>query len=208
MMAITACGRRGSRGGAANWRSTAAFLGPRSLATPMGFLAIEAGWMVTELGRQPWIIHGVMRTADAVTPMPGLIVPLHVLHAALLRARGGRGRGSCTGRSSKSPTAEDWQRIYRRCCAMPESRLRCSSPESWWWRSPRTCVMAGADFGGGVWDLFATGPRARRAARADRRRDRADLGSEPRVADPGRGAAVRVLPGGVRAARRWRCTSR
>lgn len=42
------------------------------LATPMGFLAVEAGWTVTEVGRQPWIIHGVMRTADAVTPMPGI----------------------------------------------------------------------------------------------------------------------------------------
>jgi cytochrome bd ubiquinol oxidase subunit I len=42
---------------------------------PLGFLAIEAGWMVTELGRQPWIIHGVMRTSEAVTPMPGLVVP-------------------------------------------------------------------------------------------------------------------------------------
>ncbi len=41
------------------------------IATPMGFLATEAGWMVTELGRQPWVIYGVMRTADAVTPMPG-----------------------------------------------------------------------------------------------------------------------------------------
>jgi cytochrome d ubiquinol oxidase subunit I len=30
---------------------------------------------VTEVGRQPWIIRGVMRTADAVTPMPGLVVP-------------------------------------------------------------------------------------------------------------------------------------
>jgi cytochrome d ubiquinol oxidase subunit I len=46
-----------------------------ALATPMGFIAVEAGWMVTELGRQPWVIQGVMRTADAVTPMPGLIVP-------------------------------------------------------------------------------------------------------------------------------------
>jgi len=45
------------------------------LASPMGFLAVEAGWMVTELGRQPWVIQGVMRTADAVTPMPGLVVP-------------------------------------------------------------------------------------------------------------------------------------
>ena len=42
---------------------------------PLGFLAIEAGWFVTELGRQPWIIYGVMRTRDAVTPMPGLVVP-------------------------------------------------------------------------------------------------------------------------------------
>jgi cytochrome bd ubiquinol oxidase subunit I len=46
-----------------------------ALATPMGFLAVESGWLVTELGRQPWIIYGVMRTADAVTPMPGLVVP-------------------------------------------------------------------------------------------------------------------------------------
>jgi len=30
---------------------------------------------VTEVGRQPWVIHGVLRTADAVTPMPGLVVP-------------------------------------------------------------------------------------------------------------------------------------
>lgn len=46
-----------------------------ALAAPMGFVCIEAGWTVTEVGRQPWIIYGVMRTADAVTPMPGLIVP-------------------------------------------------------------------------------------------------------------------------------------
>jgi len=31
--------------------------------------------MVTEIGRQPWIIQGVVRTRDAVTPMPGLVVP-------------------------------------------------------------------------------------------------------------------------------------
>jgi cytochrome d ubiquinol oxidase subunit I len=42
------------------------------LSTPLGFIAIEAGWIVTELGRQPWIINGYMRTSDAVTPMPGL----------------------------------------------------------------------------------------------------------------------------------------
>src|SRR5712664_3083670 len=44
-------------------------------AGPLGLVAIEAGWVVTEVGRQPWIIYGVMRTADAVTPMPALVVP-------------------------------------------------------------------------------------------------------------------------------------
>lgn len=41
-------------------------------AIPLGFIALEAGWTVTEVGRQPWIIQGVMRTKDAVTPMPGI----------------------------------------------------------------------------------------------------------------------------------------
>ena len=41
----------------------------------MGFICTEAGWVVTEVGRQPWVILGVLRTADAVTPMPGLVVP-------------------------------------------------------------------------------------------------------------------------------------
>ena len=45
------------------------------LVAPMGFVATEAGWVVTEVGRQPWIIQGIMRTKDAVTPMPGLVVP-------------------------------------------------------------------------------------------------------------------------------------
>jgi cytochrome d ubiquinol oxidase subunit I len=49
-----------------------------TVVTPMGFLAIEAGWTVTEVGRQPWIISGVLRTSDAVTPMPGLVVPFLV----------------------------------------------------------------------------------------------------------------------------------
>jgi cytochrome d ubiquinol oxidase subunit I len=51
------------------------FLTAAAVAAPMGFLAVEAGWTVTEVGRQPWTIYGVLRTADAVTPMPGLVVP-------------------------------------------------------------------------------------------------------------------------------------
>lgn len=45
------------------------------IMTPLGFLAVEFGWTVTEVGRQPWIIYGIMKTKDAVTPMPGLQYP-------------------------------------------------------------------------------------------------------------------------------------
>jgi cytochrome d ubiquinol oxidase subunit I len=51
------------------------FLTALVVAGPLGFIAIETGWVVTEVGRQPWIIYGVMRTSEAVTPMRGLIVP-------------------------------------------------------------------------------------------------------------------------------------
>jgi cytochrome d ubiquinol oxidase subunit I len=54
------------------WFSAPWFLKLFVAATPLGFIAVEAGWTVTEVGRQPWIIQGVMRTADAVTPMPGI----------------------------------------------------------------------------------------------------------------------------------------
>lgn len=51
------------------------FLWALACNAPLGFLAIEAGWTVTEVGRQPWIVQGIMRTADAVSPMPGLVIP-------------------------------------------------------------------------------------------------------------------------------------
>lgn len=36
---------------------------------PLGFVALLAGWMVTEIGRQPWVAYGILRTADAVSPV-------------------------------------------------------------------------------------------------------------------------------------------
>ena len=82
-----------------------------SVTAPMGFIAIEAGWTVTEVGRQPWIVYGVLRTAEAVTPMPGLIVPflgftllycfLGVIVAWLLYRQ-----------IIRSPRPTEWSRIY------------------------------------------------------------------------------------------------
>lgn len=40
-------------------------------AFPLGFIAVLAGWFVAEVGRQPWVVYNVLRTADAVSPVPG-----------------------------------------------------------------------------------------------------------------------------------------
>ena len=44
------------------------FLWPTFLAFPSGFVAIIAGWYTAEVGRQPWVVYGLLRTADAHTP--------------------------------------------------------------------------------------------------------------------------------------------
>lgn len=63
------------------------FLWAAALASPLGMIAIEAGWTVTEVGRQPWVIQGVMRTTDAVTKVPGIWISL-LIYTALYAALG------------------------------------------------------------------------------------------------------------------------
>jgi cytochrome d ubiquinol oxidase subunit I len=63
------------------WLTSAWLLKLFVAATPLGFIAVEAGWTVTEVGRQPWIIYNVMRTADAVTPMPGIVYSFYLFSA-------------------------------------------------------------------------------------------------------------------------------
>ena len=36
---------------------------------PAGFVAVIAGWITTEVGRQPWTIYGLLRTADSASPL-------------------------------------------------------------------------------------------------------------------------------------------
>jgi len=54
------------------WRkrlySSPTFLRACELAAPFGFVAVIAGWVTTEVGRQPWTVYGLMRTADSVSP--------------------------------------------------------------------------------------------------------------------------------------------
>ncbi|MDR2236857.1 MAG: cytochrome ubiquinol oxidase subunit I [Chryseobacterium sp.] len=70
----------------ANWRKKEWltrdwFLKLFVVAIPTGFIALEAGWTVTEVGRQPWIIYGIMKTKDSVNPMPGLIYSFYIFSA-------------------------------------------------------------------------------------------------------------------------------
>ncbi len=52
----------------------------------MGFVAVLAGWIVTESGRQPWIVHGILRTADATSPVIGSVVAVTLVLFVLVYA--------------------------------------------------------------------------------------------------------------------------
>jgi cytochrome d ubiquinol oxidase subunit I len=60
---------------------------------PAGFIAVLAGWFTAEVGRQPWVVYGLLRTRDAVTPSlsaPEVVVSLvcYILVYALIYAFG------------------------------------------------------------------------------------------------------------------------
>jgi cytochrome d ubiquinol oxidase subunit I len=65
------------------------FLRAVAVSGVAAIIAMEAGWVTTEVGRQPWIVYGVLRTADAVSPAPGLylgfyaVVVIYLLLTAL-----------------------------------------------------------------------------------------------------------------------------
>ncbi len=61
------------------------FLRVCELAAPLGFLAVLAGWITTEVGRQPWTVYGLLRTADSVSPsLSGLDVALSLAGYAVV----------------------------------------------------------------------------------------------------------------------------
>src|SRR5262245_57853768 len=68
-------------GGWLRWRGrlydSPLFLGLAQFAAPLGFVAVIAGWCVTEVGRQPWTVYGLLRTAESVSPsLTGLDVAI------------------------------------------------------------------------------------------------------------------------------------
>ncbi len=156
-----------------------------ALAAPMGFIAIEAGWTVTEVGRQPWIIHGVLRTADAVTPMPGLIVPflLFTLLYCFLGVIVGWLLYRQIIRSPEVYRVEPDLHALGRCpvseLGLPDvmATLLALSLNAY-------VLFGGADFGGGVWDLLASGPRRNRQREVIAHAHGPDLGGQSCLAHP------------------------
>jgi cytochrome d ubiquinol oxidase subunit I len=69
--------------------TSAWFLRAVAVSGVAAIVAMEAGWVTTEVGRQPWIVYDILRTADAVSPAPGLylgfyaVVVIYVLLTAL-----------------------------------------------------------------------------------------------------------------------------
>jgi cytochrome d ubiquinol oxidase subunit I len=57
------------------------FLRAAAAAGAGAVVALEAGWVTTEVGRQPWVVYGLLRTQDAVNPAPGLSAGLYAVTA-------------------------------------------------------------------------------------------------------------------------------
>ncbi|MDA8253509.1 MAG: cytochrome ubiquinol oxidase subunit I [Rhodospirillales bacterium] len=75
MLAVVIVGNLLRRGG--RLYSSTVFLRACEWAAPLGFIAVLAGWTTTEVGRQPWTVYGLLRTADSVSPsLTGLDVAL------------------------------------------------------------------------------------------------------------------------------------
>ncbi len=82
-----------------------------AVSAPFGFIAVEAGWTVTEVGRQPWVIHGVLRTSEAVTPMPGLVYTF-LAFTLLYLLLGVVVAWMLYSQIIRSPRDQDWHRVY------------------------------------------------------------------------------------------------
>ena len=118
-------------------------------AGPLSLVALIAGWVTTEVGRQPWVVFRVMRTAEAVTGASGIPVGYATLVAVYAASRRRRRVGAATARAGAAGVIR----------AGPLARRRNGG--AWIWLMSRVALMlagltayavlGGADFGAGFW---------------------------------------------------------
>ena len=150
-----------------------------AVAGILSVFCIECGWVVTEVGRQPWIIYNILRTADAVTlagivrPLEAIVVIIYALIAIAtvltLRAMSRRwaegetqvpsgpyapiGVPPVDGRAARWCGASGQQEGRRRMnVADLVAAVLLLAVTAY-------AVLGGADFGAGFWDLVAGGTR-------------------------------------------------
>jgi cytochrome d ubiquinol oxidase subunit I len=140
---------------------------------PLGFVSLEAGWLVTEWGRQPWIVRGLMRTAEAVTEFPYKAAAFWLFTIVyLLLGRRGRLSAGETDRRRR-PLPRSVPRGDRICAC----RLSCCSRARWASRSVSTSCSAAlisAAASGICWRAarapsISAGPSPRRSGPCGRR---------------------------------------
>ena len=146
------------------------FLRAVAISGVAAVVAMEAGWIVTEVGRQPWIVQGVMRTEDAVTGASGVWLTFSivlVLYALL---------GTATVLILRR-MARRWREEGRTRSTFPTGRRRGGRMEAsvskadicaaiLWVGATLYAVFGGADFGAGFWSLVGGGgERGERARR-------------------------------------------
>ena len=86
------------------------FLRILTWVSPLGFLAVLAGWFTAEVGRQPWTVYGILRTADAVSPVPGgsVLASTHPVRSRLRHRVRRRAVLHCQARAARPrPDAAD-----------------------------------------------------------------------------------------------------
>ncbi len=134
-------------------------------------IALEAGWIVTEVGRQPWVVYRFLLTADAVTRAPGVqttfvtvvvlytvlgvatVIALQALPASLGRPGCCRRRPSLRRRPGGSGAVRTAPLVGR---PRPMTALQATAIVLWLGLTAYA-VFGGADFGAGFWDLAAGG---------------------------------------------------
>ena len=151
------------------------FLRAAVVAAALSMMAMEAGWITTEVGRQPWVVYGVMRTAEAVTLAPGiwgsfaLVVGLYTVVGVglilVLRAMARRWR-EAGPEPLPGPYAPRGPLVLPppRVASIREGRrMSTIAAVILWFAITCYAVLGGADYGAGFWDLTAGG--AKRGAR-------------------------------------------
>ena len=89
-------------------------------------VALECGWIVTEVGRQPWIVYNVMRTKDAVTQADGVWVTFTAIVRLYARARRGArgdaaGDGAALARRGRGGLRRALRAVARPSAVLPEA---------------------------------------------------------------------------------------